>query len=203
MATEDMKFPLQWPDRYRRTPAERRKSHSRFKTTFASARNGVLRELRLMGASDIIISTNIELNRYGLPYASAREPSDPGIAVYWIRNGRDEAMALDCWTKSADNMHALELAISALRMIERCGSPEIVDRAFQGFAALPANVSSPAKPPWRAVMEYALDAVVTREMVKERYRRLVRKRHPDHGGTDEGFRELRDAYNQALNEIGT
>lgn len=49
-------YPLSWPQGY---PRSARREHSRFQTSMANARDGLLEELRLMGARQIIISTNI------------------------------------------------------------------------------------------------------------------------------------------------
>lgn len=59
--------PLQWPTGWERTTHPK---PSRFECTFAKARNGIMDEIRLMQGRNPIISTNIELKRDGLPYAS-------------------------------------------------------------------------------------------------------------------------------------
>lgn len=73
-------FPLSWPVSWARTSHPK---SSRFKTTFKTARDGVLREVRLMGGKGVIISSNIQLKRDGLPYANFPKLSDTGIAVYF------------------------------------------------------------------------------------------------------------------------
>ena len=72
-------YPLQWPD-HKKKSAIREKS--RFNTTFAKARDGLLREIDLLGGKLPVISSNIALRRDGLPYANQPEPVDPGVAIF-------------------------------------------------------------------------------------------------------------------------
>jgi len=73
-------YPLHWPHGWKR---RNRRERAKFSTSFANARDGLIDELRLMGAKNIVLSTNIELRRDGLPYAKAKQPEDPGIAIYF------------------------------------------------------------------------------------------------------------------------
>jgi len=68
---------------------------------------GLQDELRRIGASSIsiIISTNQPVRNDGLPYAQQRAISDPGVAVYFMRNKRALVMAQDRFNTSWE--HAL------------------------------------------------------------------------------------------------
>ena len=77
-------YPLTWPERQNRTATHRRRN-GKFKVTLGQARDELLRELGLLGAKDVTISSNVALRRDGLPYSDAREPVDPGVAVYFDR----------------------------------------------------------------------------------------------------------------------
>jgi hypothetical protein len=55
-------YPLQWPVGYKRTS---RQQSGRFDTSFGAARDKIVKELRLMGARDVIISTNVPLRQDG------------------------------------------------------------------------------------------------------------------------------------------
>jgi hypothetical protein len=151
-----------------------------------------------MGVGDwnIVISSNVALRRDGLPYANQAEPNDVGIAVFWFQGGDQRVIACDHWDRTRDNLRAIEKTIEAMRGIDRWGSTDIMDRAFSGFAALPAPAVG-----WRAVMNFPADLVVDGELLRSRYRKLAHEHHPDHGGLAEDMAALVDAYNQAKKEI--
>lgn len=85
MAISDMaeSYPLQWPTGWQRTPRPTRKRSSFGGrgagpgVTVAAALGRLHPELRLLGASTVVVSTNIQTRRDGLPYSGAREP-EPG-----------------------------------------------------------------------------------------------------------------------------
>src|SRR5262245_50062489 len=108
-------YPLQWPSGKPRT---RNPQRSRFDVSFTSARNGLLREIRLLGGALPVLSTNIPLRRDGLLYAGQRQPEDRGAAVYFTHKGRQMCFACDRWDKVEDNLHAVSKTIEALRGIE-------------------------------------------------------------------------------------
>src|SRR5689334_12462943 len=87
-------FPLCWPAGW---PRGRRRERARFDTSLAATRDGLFAELARMGARQIILSTNLELRRDGLPYANQREPADPGIAVYFRWKDKPMTFACDRW----------------------------------------------------------------------------------------------------------
>jgi hypothetical protein len=68
----------------------------------------VVDELRRMHVAqrDVVISTNLRLRNDGLPLSKQREPEDPGVAVYWKKDGKNLVIAADCYTKIADNLAA-------------------------------------------------------------------------------------------------
>lgn len=55
----------------------------------------------------------------------------------WARGTRtvahDKVMAVDAFKEIRHNMNAIRMVFSALRQIERCGSPVMMDQAFRGF----------------------------------------------------------------------
>ena len=74
-------FPLQWPEGWPRTRSPER---ARFQCRFAQARDGIVRQLGMMGVGDwtVVISTNISLRRDGLCRAAVLEPTrDHMLAV--------------------------------------------------------------------------------------------------------------------------
>lgn len=80
-------YPLYWPEGWKRT---RFPDYSRFKTGFGAARKFLFEELGRMGATHIVLSTNIPLRNDGMPRANmAPGGGDHGVAVYFKRKGKD------------------------------------------------------------------------------------------------------------------
>ncbi len=185
-------YPLQWPEGWKRTATPAR---ARFKIEgFAQARDRVLHQVKLLGGTRAVITSNLPTRIDGLPYANASEPGDRGIAVYWVEQGRERVMACDRWNRTRDNLHALELSLDALRGLARWGSTAIVERAFAGFAALP-----PAGHDWRAIFGEQLR---TLDEVKRRFRELAARAHPDHeSGCPHEMQRLNAAYAAAKQEL--
>jgi hypothetical protein len=192
-------YPLQWPDGWHRTAPSKRWG-GRFYTTFAKARDELLEELRLLGAKGVVLSTAIPTRRDGLPYAgrSWRSGDDPGVAVYFSLDGRPKAIACDTYSTPEANIRAVGLSVEALRALGRHGVAGMLDRAFQGFEALP----SPDSLDWRAVMGFTPAEKVDTKEVKARYRSLSRSAHPDTGGSEKAMTRLNQAYDLALQETG-
>lgn len=184
-------FPLYWPDG--RTRSNRRRTNTQFRQTFAKARDACMTEIKRLGGRDAIISTNIELKRDGNPYAVkwGEFIPDPGVAVYFKRNGKELCFACDQWNHVQDNMHAIALTIGALRGIARWGTGDMMEAAFRGFTAIPERTGSA----WWEVLGIPVNSGP--EAVKEAYRTLVKKHHPDAGGDPEMFRRVQEAYQAA------
>lgn len=108
-------------------------------------------------------------------------------------------MAIDLYTKVEQNLAALARTIDSMRAIERHGGAAIIERAFTGFAALPAPIIMGSERPWHEVL--GVDFLATLEEVDAAYRQLRSTRHPDRGGSTDAFTELTKAYEQAIEEI--
>ena len=156
----------------------------------------LVNELRLLGATNIIVSSNIPTKSDGLPYADNRRIDDPGIAVYFDFKKRHLAMARDGFTSPAGNIRSLTLAIDGLRQLERHGGSFMLERAFTGFIAIaPPNW----KKPWRQVFGVKPDWTGD---IGALYSEKARNRHPDAGGADTLMAELNVAYAEAKRELG-
>ena len=207
-ALEADAFPLHWPTGWPRTA--RPENTNRYKVSFASARDTLVQELKRMGVRELVVSTNIPLRSDGLPRVNSSEPHDAGVAVYWIESSKaagqsallSRVIACDRWTRVRDNMRAVGLAVAALRALERSGATQVIDRVFQGFAALPADagVARPARP-WREVLGL-LDEPLSREALRQAYRRAVLRAHPDHGGSVQALSAVAAANAAAEAELG-
>ncbi|MBO6937515.1 MAG: J domain-containing protein [Deltaproteobacteria bacterium] len=196
------RYPLHWPDGQPRTPEHRRERRWAYKVSQEQAQTELLHDLELMGAKDVILSTNIKLRRDGLPYASQRPPDDPGVAVYWTtESGVSVAIACDRFELIRENMRALGLTVAALRAVDRAGCTDVLEGAYRGWAQLPATVT-PAPRPWWKVLGYDAPEGLDFPTVKRRFRELAATRHPDRGGAHEAMAELNGALEQARAELG-
>jgi hypothetical protein len=198
------RFPLCWPDGWRRTPTHQQRD-ARFKRdkrwlTISDGVGRVMTELEKMNISyqDVIISTNVRTRLDGLPRSGEPEPSDKGVAVYW-RKGRDgqmQCMAIDIYTLVADNLGAVAATLEAMRAIERHGGAQVQERTFRGFAALPEKTGRH----WTEILGTTENA--NRQHIEDQYRMLAKKAHPDTPtGSHEAMAELNRAREEALKEV--
>lgn len=183
-------YPLHWPEGRKRTESWKRQ-RSKFSTGFGASVNIVIVELRRLGAMNSVVSTNVALRRDGLPLASAKRVDDTGAAVYFTYKGKQTCFACDRWDKVEDNIYAIAKTIEAMRGIARWGTGDMLDAAFNGFAALPAPND------WRSV----LGNVHSVAEVENRYREKARALHPDAGGSHEQMSELNQARDAARAEL--
>jgi hypothetical protein len=204
-------YPLAWPDGWPRTPAHRRQdSKYRFKRTgrsqpfwtFAEARDELGAELDRMSARNVVLSSNYELRLDGLPRGNQSRPDDTGVAVYFTLKGVQKVMACDMHIRAEENMRSIALALDAMRALERHGGGIMMDRAFEGFTALPAPG---IKRTWREVFGVDLSArrePVTRAILEEIFRRKAKEVHPDRpGGSHAAMAELNAAREEAFREV--
>lgn len=188
-------YPLEWPAGYKRTEVRQFSRFERSKRgTMApgAIRNSLLAELRRLGASDIIVSTNIPTTNGGVFYAKFAQPSDPGVAVYFNYDGEPCVFVCDKWRTVTENVRAITLTIEAIRGMDRWGVSDMLKRVFTGFLALPApddpfEVLKIKRPANRATIEQA-------------FKSLAKEHHPDAGGTNEAMAKLTEARRQALLE---
>lgn len=228
-ATEEARaYPLRWPDGWPRTPAHLREAGNQFKSgdgyeyqggerryvgrrqiTFDRARRLLREELQRLGAKAVVLSTNARLRADGEARAddADRRALDPGVAVYFVLKGKPMVMAQDAYDNMASNTRSLGLAIEAMRGLARHGGGTMMERAFDGFAALPAPDGAKPKRPWFVVLNYSDDPDQRRDLsveeVEARFRSLAKRRHPDvDGGSADLMAELNEARDDAVRELG-
>ena len=214
----EQRYPLSWPANWARTrnreSARFGKSATRYdaqvqKTlyvgkkvlTIPQAVDRISKELRCMGIEQdqVIVSTNVPLNLSGVPRGGLSEPADPGAAIYWNHKGRQQCMAIDRYDRVADNLAAIAATLNYLRGIERHGGGVILERAFLGFAQLPAQTGAN----WREIFEVGPDDHLNADAIETRFRALAKKLHPDKNGSHDKMAELNLAREIALAEIAS
>jgi hypothetical protein len=196
----EIESPLKWPQDRPRTRFQDRKSQTAWRLGIADTREGLARELRLIGATYALITYNpLPTEDGGVALWMSRKPTDDygwqdalgfiGIvpsrdqvnaayrervrrihpdgptpnrvlfdemtkhrdnALRWIRGERmvepEIVMAVDSFIEVRHNLNAIKLTLSAIRQIERCGSPVMMEQAFRGFRpALTATASPESK----------------------------------------------------------
>lgn len=207
-------YPLQWPAGWRRAVtrerAKFRKGNGSWsqnatggaqwngaeKISIADGVHRVLEELGRMSIrrDDIVVSTNVPTRLDGLPRGDARVPQDPGAAVYWRKGKETRCMAVDRYDRVQDNLAAIAATLEAMRAIERHGGATILDRAFQGFTALP-NLQA-----WWQVLGLK-GPNASEEEIKHAHRRLISEHHPDNGGSDDKAAEINRARDQGMEAL--
>ena len=210
-------YPLSWPFGWPRTPAAKRK-RAQFSTresyttrigdqvyngtkkrdlSIYGAMRRLTDEIGRLGGTRMLLSSNVETRRDGQPRSDRRPPEDPGVAIYFVLNGKDRVLACDKWDRVADNIAAIAAHIDAIRRQERYGVGTI-EQAFAGYAALPPPGQT-AKRPWREVL--IVRPHHTLADIEAAYRTLARERHPDFGGSTDQMAELNAAIADARREL--
>ena len=228
-------FPLSWPPGHART-ADRKRSQfgadHAGDVSLPAARTFVIDELTKLGATAIIVTTNVpttraeaqgalgalrsaaaarspsggrsaELSSDGSLEAASREERDPGVAAWFTLDGQERVIACDRWTTIAENLRAVGLTVEATRALARWGASDVVARAMEGFRALPAPSSAELAP--RDPWRCVLNIGRTDGLAQARsnYKALIRKAHPDMGGNARRAAEINAAMAEAERELGS
>lgn len=198
-------FPLAWPDGWPRTPKDQQKDgdtafkrqvdNGRWRSaqpwTFAAARDALLEEL-WRHTNSVVFSCNFE-HRKGVPVEARRRPEDQGVAVYFQRRGKPYVLACDRYKDAEGNMRSLALALEAMRQLERHGGGVMMEKAFEGFIALPA----PPKP--HEILGVSPDA--DEATVRKAWRAKIADNHPDQSGTHGAAAEINAARDDMLRRL--
>jgi hypothetical protein len=207
--------PLQWPRGEKRTSEDYRSWGAWRRMDPSAILYDLDDALRKLGARNVVITTTMAPGRSGRPSTddlSRSQRIDPGAAIYLRRGERDLVFAVDRYLRPIDNLRAITLAIEAIRTVERYGGPGMEDRALAGFAALPAEGSATSSH-WSVVLGMASDyegvprltidgCLAMLDRAERAYRELVRKHHPDVGGSHEALVDLNRAIAEARIELG-
>lgn len=193
-------FPLHWPLGRKKTEKYQR-THSAFKTTLARARDGVLKQLNMMWAKDIVISSNVDTYIRGgqeIMYADQTKAKEgPGVAVYFTWKKKQYALSCDKYNTVMDNLQAIMKTLEAIRGIERWGTGDMMEAAFDGFKSLPEPKEDVKS--WCEIL--GVQPWANADEIKEAYRKKAKEAHPDMGGTSEKFNAVQNAYTQGLNSL--
>lgn len=168
----------------------RNRKKAPFGVTYARMLDDLERELKHLGARDIVIQAYFrreDIRNDGWPRSSAPKPTDPGVIVGFTKaKGEEISFPCDTYLNYESNLRAITLTLTALRAIDRYGVTQHGEQ-YKGWAKLP-----PA--PDRMNKGDALQFIVlhtgifpsTRELLQEAYRVAARKLHPDTANGSDG-----------------
>lgn len=184
-------YPLHWPIG---RPREGCRERAQFKVSMGRSVKDIQAEIRMLGGTNLVISTNMPVRADGLPYAAKRLIFDAGAAAYFTYKGRSVCFACDRWDTLEANLRAVSRTINALRGIARWGTGDMVAAAINAFTALPAPES------WWQVLGLSGPGA-TREQIEQAHRRLIMEHHPDRGGDVERAAQINRARDQGLEAL--
>jgi hypothetical protein len=201
-------FPLAWPLGW---PRSKHRTRARFggtkvvqgtttswkqrrELTLAEGRDRLLDELDMLGAEQVVISSNARVRQDGELHGQQSNPIDPGAAVYFRLNRQPRVLACDRWDRLADNLAALAAHIQAIRGIDRWGVGSL-EQAFAGYRALSAVGEK--KPWWVMLGLRDKPAATARTTVEAKYHELMQRHHPDRGGNPNQAAEVTAAWMEA------
>lgn len=176
-------YPLQWPPNFPRHTGSR--ESAKFRTELGSALRNLTKQLELMGAKGLVLSSNCTLGQSNAP--------DPGVCAYFTYDGMQLAIPCDRWNNVASNVQAIALTVEAMRGMNRWGAKHMIRAMFTGFKALPSGGTP--KRTFREVLDMETTGGI--ELAESRYRVLATLRHPDRGGSHEAMAELNEAIAEA------
>lgn len=207
-------YPLQWPVSRDRTKTPGATSYA---MTLVAGYEYVLRQLTLLGARKIVISSNANLKKDGKPAIKQPKLIDSGVAVWfqWSNNKTVwYSISCDSYNSIPGNLKAIGLSIIDIRNVTRRLNTPLI-RMF--MATPPQDQSQQQKPPrqdppprqeykyeaprfWRSVLSVPVNA--SWPEIKRAYYQLAKLRHPDAGGSTAQFQELSRAYSEAKKFFG-
>lgn len=209
--TEDIDaYPLAWPigwpraktrerARFGAVSTRRNDSGSTWKQrreiTLAEGRDRLLDQLGQLGATNIVISTNARTRNDGELRGDARNPGDPGAAVYFRLDDGPHVLACDKWDRLADNLAALAAHVDAMRGMDRWGVGSLA-QAFAGYRALAAVGE---RPKWWQVLGFK--AQPSAAVAEAKWLELMKRHHPDRGGNPNQAAEIMAAWQEGQTEL--
>jgi hypothetical protein len=193
-------YPLTWPESWPRTKSHERRRARFENNTLGKCCDEAFRQVRLISgfsaAERTVISTNVQARLDGRPYANRAQPSDPGVALYFVFAHKPRVIACDKWLTVEDNLWAIVKHVEALRGQERwgCGS---LERAFRGYMAIPEKTGGMS---WWEELGVTMNA--SEDQVRDAYHAKAKIYHPDSGSEPnaEKMIEINLAYQMATSQ---
>ncbi|TKX78998.1 J domain-containing protein [Halorubrum sp. SD626R] len=192
---------VDWPSAFERTdPGDREPYSGGFRVTRSVAFQNVLDELRGWdGVTDVQLDSGAEHQKRNpnKPYANASY-DDPGVVVYFTKDGEEMAAACDRWDNPRDNAQDLYHFLHETRMQEQRGT--VTAESEYEKLRLPSgdeDAVAAAAPPAHAVLGVDRDA--SEAEIREAWREKMKEVHPDQGGSKEALARVNEAKEVLLN----
>jgi hypothetical protein len=190
---------LDWPATFDRTPPSKREPYpGGFRVTRSTAFGNVLDELAMWnGVTDVQLDSGAEHQQRNpnKPYANASF-DDPGVVVYFNKDGDDMAAACDRWDNPRDNAQDLYHYLHETRMQEQRGT--VTADSEYSKLRLPSGDEEAVAPDPPAAAVLGVDPDASPDEIKQAYHKRVKEAHPDHGGSNEELQRVRDAKEAML-----
>lgn len=177
-------LPEPWPGK------PKQPKHSPFKTKWTGTLDLLDRELRHLGARNVVLHVDVrhpnEIRQDGQLRADAR-PAHRIMLAFSDKNGKRLQFPCDTFAWWQDNVYAIARALEALRMVERYGVSSTSQ--YEGFKALPASTGPTMDVETAAVILSNYKTTLTdkdilrdKRLATEALRAARAKEHPDVGG---------------------
>ena len=187
----------QWP-----RAETKQRGDSRFRVNLSNTKKILAKELRFLKVSRVIIQADIakeDLNTRDNMPLEASKAKFPGVILTFASVHGNMSIACDRYDSWQCNLRAIALTLCRLRMADLYGCTHKGEQ-YVGWAQLPAPKSSYFEKPEDAFWWIANECscafgslMTSRELFIECYRDLVKKFHPDTGGSKEEFCKLQAA----------
>ena len=185
-------------------PASLPLMHSRFRAKWTDTFGLLQHELGHLDARDVIIEAGYGSNQIrndGWPMASSK-PNHPAVRISFNSHGRSLAFPCYRYADAWDNVRAIALSLEALRAVDRYGVTREAEQ-YKGWAQLEAP--KPAAMEQQQALAFMVEqaqryygSIVrweTPDEVRDLYRMLAKRLHPDvRGGDRTEWNKLEAAY---------
>jgi hypothetical protein len=160
---------------------------SPFGSTLTKTLETLERELRMLGATKIVVELDVreqDIRLDGYPRANAKL-GNPAVAISFESKHGPLRYATGEYRTWQDNLRAIALSMESLRAVDRYGVSKRGEQ-YRGWRAIAAGSQS--------VEDAIPDAEAARAFLAEKYdgdlRRALFASHPDHGGSSEDFHKV-------------
>lgn len=169
----------------------------------------IFEEMRLMGATDFTLSSNMrwegdrDYEASGFPVFTDRRLSLDdynGIALFFNLDGKSHVITSDKFDNVWCNLKALHYTVRDIRRMERYGCMSDFGMGFAGYLLDYDPHAEKVGFDWREFMgvDSGIDDI---DVVRERYHELGKVMHPDNGGTESGMKRLNMAFEEAKRDL--
>jgi hypothetical protein len=183
-----------WPGRQ-----TARRLRSKFKASYTATLGLLDRELRHLGARNIVLQVALDesdIRLDGRPRAGS-QPRHPGIILAFDSKHGPLSYPCDCYNRWEDNLRAIALSLEALRSVDRYGVTRQAEQ-YRGWQQLPGPLVTADEAALiisrAAGTGVSVDTLLrSAEALRMAHHAAALRTHPNRGGTAEDFRRVQQA----------